>query len=172
MTRGFTDNARYAKLGWQVGKVHFYVLEVRNRLGQCWNADIIGKCQDLSLSVLGVKKIHEIFHANLRLVKSRPELSLRTKILLVLRGVRDIGDLPQCSADCHNDVAPFGYGAGERTGLCFRNELCDVICHAQPRKVCTINDWETSRRKAFNLQVRSKRTGRYIRDVITEPAFC
>ena len=168
MTRLFADNARYTKLRRQVGKEHFNVLEIWNWLCECWHADVIRKGQDLPLPVRCVKKVYKIFDANFRFVKGCSELSLGTKILFVFRVVRDIGNLTQRSTDCYNDVASLGYGARKRTGFSFRYELCDVVCHAQPRKICAVDDWKTCRRKALNLQVRSKRPGRYISNVVAD----
>ena len=168
MTRPFTDNARYAKLRRQVGKVHFDVLEVWNWLCKCWYANVIRKGQDLPLTVRCVKKVHKIFDANFRFVKGCSKLSLGAKILFVFRVVRDIGNLAQRPTDCYNDVAALCYGTRKRTGFCFRYELCDVVCHAQPRKVCAVDDWKTSWRKAFNFQVRSKRPGCNISNVVAD----
>jgi len=165
------QNARYAKLRWQVRKIYFYGLKVWNWLCQCGNANIIGKGQDLSLPVWGVEKIHEIFHAYLRFGKGCAELPLGTKIFLVFRVVRDISNLPQGPTDCHNNVASLGYGARKRTGFFLCHKLRNVVRNAKASKICAVNYWKSCRCETFHFQIRSKWAGCNVRDIVTKSDF-
>lgn len=163
--------ARYAKLGWQVGKIHFDVLEIRNWLCEGRNSDIVGERQNLSLPVWCTKKIHEIFNTYFRFIKCDPELSLRAKIFLILRVIGDKGYLPQSSTNRNNHVMSFRNRARQRSSLRLCHEFSDIICHSQSQEVCTINNRKTRWNKTFDFQVRSEWAGSDIFDVVSYSAL-
>ena len=165
-------NARYTKLGWQVWKVQFNVLEVWDRLRQSGDTDEIGKSQNLPLSITGMKEVDEVFNTYPRFIKGCAKLPLRTKILFISRIARNIGDLSQSPANGHNNVTPFCYRTRERTGFAFRHELCNIVCHAESGKICAVNYWETCWGETFYLQVRPKRTGGNVSDKVTNSMLC
>lgn len=160
------QNARYAKLRRQVGKIQFDILEVRNWLCKGWHSNIVCERQNLSLSVWCAKKIHEIFNAHFRFVKCDPKLPLRAKIFFILRIIGNIGYLPKRSTYRDNHIMSLSDRAGQRTSFRLRHKLCDVVCYFQASEVCPINDRKAGLDKTLDLQVRSERTGSDIFDVV------
>lgn len=165
-------NARYEKLIREIRKKHLNILEIGDRLRQCGDPHIIGKRQYLSLAIGCAKKVYKVFHTDFRLIECYPELSLGTKILFVLRIVRDEGNLSQSPAYSDNDVTSFGDGPRQGTSFLFCHEFRDIIGYAQSRKVRAVDDRKARGDKTFDFQIRSEWSRGHILDVITYSALC
>ena len=164
-------NARYTKLRRQVGKVQFDVLEVGNWLCQCGHSDIVCERQNFPLPIRCAKKIDNVLNIDFRLVKSDAELSLRTKVFLILRVIRNVRNLSQCSTYRDNHITTLCNRPRQRPRLFFCHKLCNVITNTQSCKIGSINNRKTCWYKTFDFKIRSEWAGCDIFDIVAYSAF-